>query len=95
MLHPLWQNAIWRTSSGGIEIRISVQREGGATLKIKRPWMSETRVEIAPENVAATVEEFQAIDESPERFKTFVNACGEKNEARASSHRPRSDTNNL
>ena len=75
MNHPLWQNAIWRSSHVGIELRLSIQRGNGAVLKIKRPALPETRVEIDIEDVGATVEEFQAIGENPEKFKVFVNAA--------------------
>jgi hypothetical protein len=75
MLHPLCRNAIWRASCNGTEIRLSIQRESGAVLKIKRPGISETRVEIDIADVGATVEEFQAIGEDPEKFKAFVNAA--------------------
>jgi hypothetical protein len=42
-------------------------------VKIKRPGLPETRIQINLADVAATVEEFQAIGEDPERFAAFVN----------------------
>lgn len=74
MTHLLWRNAIWRSSCNGTEIRLSVQRGSGAVLKIKRPGMPETWIEIDIADVGATVEEFQAIGEDLEKFRAFVDA---------------------
>jgi hypothetical protein len=43
-------------------------------VKIKRPGLPETRIQINLADVAPTAEEFQAIGEDPERFSAFVNA---------------------
>jgi len=43
-------------------------------VKIKRPGIPETRIEIDIANVGSTVDEFQAIGEGPAKFAAFVNA---------------------
>jgi hypothetical protein len=48
--------------------------ESAPRVKIKRPGLPETRVQINLADVAATVEEFQGIGEDPERFAAVVNA---------------------
>jgi hypothetical protein len=70
----LWRQAIWRASSNGTEIRLSVLRGEGAILKIKRAGMPETRIEIDIANVGPTVAEFQAIGEDQQKFAAFVNS---------------------
>jgi predicted transcriptional regulator len=53
--------------------RALFRRESAPRVKIKRPGLPETRIQINLADVAATVEEFQAIGEDPERFAAFVN----------------------
>ena len=67
--------AVWRASSKGTEIRLSIHRDTGAILKIKRPGIPETRVEIDLGNVGSTVDQFQAIGGDPAKFQAFVNAA--------------------
>jgi len=45
-------------------------------LKIRRPGLPETRIEIDIANVGSTVDEFQAIGEDPAKFAAFVKARG-------------------
>ena len=72
-----WQQANWRASSNGTEIRLSILRDDGAVLKIRRRWLPERRVEIDLADVGETVDEFQAIGEDAARFAAFVNARAE------------------
>jgi hypothetical protein len=61
-------------SCHGIEIRLRVD-PGVAWLTWKRPGCERQYRDIPEAEVAATVEQFQAIGEDAERFKAFVSAA--------------------
>ena len=61
-------------SADAFEGNRALFRPESPRVKIKRPGLPETRIQINLADVAATVEEFQAIGEDPERFSAFVNA---------------------
>jgi hypothetical protein len=73
-LHPLCTLAAWRASSNGTELRLSLHRDAGAILKIKRPGIPESRVEIDLGSVGETVDRFRAIGGDPQKFAAFINA---------------------
>jgi hypothetical protein len=60
-------------SADAFEATALFRPESAPRVKIKRPGLPETRMQINLADVAATVEEFQAIGEDPERFAAFVN----------------------
>jgi hypothetical protein len=68
------RQSIWRASCNAVEARLSIIRDEGAVLRIKRPGLPETRIEIDPADVGSTVAEFQGIGEDPEKFAVFINA---------------------
>ena len=63
---------IYRSSCDGVEIRI-VQTPG-LTYLVVRGRVHDHYAELPDADVGATVEEFQAIGEDPDRFQAFVNA---------------------
>jgi len=73
-LHPLASGGVWRASSRGIEIKLRVERDGGAWLVIRKPHSEPSYRELADGEVAKVLAEFQAIGEDPEKFRAFVDA---------------------
>ena len=62
-------------SSGAFEGNRALFRpESAPRVKIKRPGLPETRIQINLADTAATVDEFQAIGEDPKKFAAFINA---------------------
>jgi len=51
---------------------LSILREDGAVLRIKRTGLPERRIAIDIANVGSTVSEFKAIGEDPKKFAAFV-----------------------
>jgi hypothetical protein len=66
------KNKIYRSSCNGVEIRI-VQTPG-LTYLVVRGRGHDHYAELPDADVGATVAEFQAIGEDPDRFQAFVNA---------------------
>ena len=69
----------FRSSCNGIEIRLRVDL-GAAWLTIKRPGCERAYRDIPEAEVAATVEQFQAISADREKFKAFVNAADQRDQ---------------
>ena len=63
----------FRSSCNGVEIRLRVD-PGAAWLTIKRPGCERAYHDIPEAEIAATVEQFQAIGEDPEKFRAFAEA---------------------
>ena len=74
-LPPGSSGAVWRSSCNGIELKLRFEQGLGAWLMIKRPGCEREYRDIADVDVAATVKQFVAIGEDPEKFKAFVNAA--------------------
>jgi hypothetical protein len=64
----------FRSSCNGIEMQLRVD-PGAAWLTIKRPGCERAYRDIPDPEVAAVVDQFQAIGEDVDRFKAFVNAA--------------------
>jgi hypothetical protein len=64
---------LYRCSCRGIEIRLRVEADC-AWLVVKKPDQEREYHDIAQSEVAGVVERFEAIGDSPEKFKAFVNA---------------------
>jgi hypothetical protein len=73
-LPPGSSGAVWRSTCNGIELKLRFEQGMGAWLMIKRPGHERRHVEIPDAEVAATVEQFQAIRGDWEEFKAFVDA---------------------
>jgi hypothetical protein len=67
------KNRIYRSSGFGIEIRLSVTRDG-AWLVIRRLRVEPYYRDIPEAELDAVVGEFQAIRKDPAKFQAFVNA---------------------
>ena len=66
------QEAVYRSSSGGVELRLRVT-PGGSWVVIKGPGTESRYFDIPGDQVGAVVAEFQAIGEDPDKFAAFVN----------------------
>jgi hypothetical protein len=64
----------YRASCAGVEIQLRVD-PGAAWLTIKRPGCERAYRDIPESEVAATVDQFQAIGVDVDRFTAFVSAA--------------------
>ena len=71
MLGP--QQAVYRGWSGGVEIRLRVNPDR-AWIVITGPGTESRYFDVPDDQVGAVTAEFQAIGDSPEKFKAFINA---------------------
>jgi hypothetical protein len=71
MLGP--RQAIYRASSGGVELRLRVNPDA-AWIVIRAPGFESRYFDIPNDQVGAVTAFFPAEGDSPEKFKSFVNA---------------------